>query len=307
MTQQRPRPAPMPEKPTLDGLEAVWSGRWETEGTYRFDRSARARRSSRSTPRRRPSRAPCTSATSSPTPTPTPSPASSACAGSEVFYPMGWDDNGLPTERRVQNYFGVRCDPLPSPTTPPFEPPAKPDPKRPGRRSRGRNFIELCEQLTAEDEKAFEELWRRLGPVGRLVADLRHHRRRRPGAPRQRAFLRNLARGEAYAARGAHAVGRRPSAPPSPRPSWRTGSGPAPTTGWRFSRGGAAGHGAGDRRDRDDPARAAARLRRAGRPPRRRALPAAVRHHGQRRRCSASRCRCSPTTWPSPTRARASP
>ena len=24
---------------------------------------------------------------------------------------MGWDDNGLATERRVQNYFGVRCDP----------------------------------------------------------------------------------------------------------------------------------------------------------------------------------------------------
>ncbi|GIT76717.1 MAG: hypothetical protein Ct9H300mP31_12480 [Acidimicrobiaceae bacterium] len=32
-------------------------------------------------------------------------------AGREVFYPMGWDDNGLPTERRVQNYFGVRCEP----------------------------------------------------------------------------------------------------------------------------------------------------------------------------------------------------
>ena len=31
--------------------------------------------------------------------------------GREVFYPVGWDDNGLPTERRVQNYFGVRCDP----------------------------------------------------------------------------------------------------------------------------------------------------------------------------------------------------
>ena len=31
--------------------------------------------------------------------------------GKNVFYPMGWDDNGLPTERRVENYFGVRCDP----------------------------------------------------------------------------------------------------------------------------------------------------------------------------------------------------
>ena len=31
--------------------------------------------------------------------------------GRNVFYPMGWDDNGLPTERRVQNYFHVRCEP----------------------------------------------------------------------------------------------------------------------------------------------------------------------------------------------------
>jgi hypothetical protein len=44
--------------------------------------------------------------------------------GKTVFYPMGWDDNGLPTERRVQNYYGVRCDPtLPydADFTPPFE------------------------------------------------------------------------------------------------------------------------------------------------------------------------------------------
>ena len=31
--------------------------------------------------------------------------------GRNVFYPMGWDDNGLPTERRVQNYYHVRCEP----------------------------------------------------------------------------------------------------------------------------------------------------------------------------------------------------
>src|SRR3990172_13338504 len=31
--------------------------------------------------------------------------------GQNIFYPMGWDDNGLPTERRVQNFFNVRCDP----------------------------------------------------------------------------------------------------------------------------------------------------------------------------------------------------
>ena len=31
--------------------------------------------------------------------------------GKNIFYPVGWDDNGLPTERRVQNVFGVKCDP----------------------------------------------------------------------------------------------------------------------------------------------------------------------------------------------------
>ena len=88
-------------------------------------------------------------------------------AGSEVFYPMGWDDNGLPTERRVQNYFGVRCDPS-LPYDPDFTAPDDAgDPKAVGKRptiavSRP-NFIELCVQLTVEDEKAFEGLFRRLG------------------------------------------------------------------------------------------------------------------------------------------------
>ncbi|MBV9212168.1 MAG: valine--tRNA ligase, partial [Actinobacteria bacterium] len=80
--------------------------------------------------------------------------------GLEVFYPMGWDDNGLPTERRVQNYFGVRCDPS-LPYDPDFEPPAEP-PKEPIAVSRP-NFVELCLRLTGEDEKAFEALWRQLG------------------------------------------------------------------------------------------------------------------------------------------------
>ena len=80
--------------------------------------------------------------------------------GKAVFYPMGWDDNGLPTERRVQNYYGVRCDPS-LPYDPSFEPPAKPG-KQPISVSRP-NFIELCNRLTAEDEKVFEHLWRHLG------------------------------------------------------------------------------------------------------------------------------------------------
>ena len=110
---------------------------------------------------------------------------------------MGWDDNGLPTERRVQNYFGVRCDPS-LPYDPDFEPPARSRRSRRSR-SRGRNFVELCERLAAEDEQAFEELWRRLGlsvdwsltytTIGELAQRVS-----------QRAFLRNLARGEAYQA-----------------------------------------------------------------------------------------------------------
>ena len=81
--------------------------------------------------------------------------------GAAVFYPMGWDDNGLPTERRVENFFGVRCDPS-LPYDPAFEPPAAPDPKRAVPCSRP-NFVELCLRLTAEDEQVFEDLWRRIG------------------------------------------------------------------------------------------------------------------------------------------------
>jgi len=84
--------------------------------------------------------------------------------GKNVFYPMGWDDNGLPTERRVQNYYHVRCEPHV-----PFEPGlalAVADDaarKLPARRVSRKNFIELCLALTAEDEKAFKALFQRLG------------------------------------------------------------------------------------------------------------------------------------------------
>jgi len=120
--------------------------------------------------------------------------------GKTVFYPMGWDDNGLPTERRVQNYYGVRCDPsLPYDAgfTPPFQGDAKslkPADQIPISR---RNFIELCEALTLEDEKHFEDLFRQLGlsvdwtQTYRTISDdtIRTS---------QRAFLRNIERGEAY-------------------------------------------------------------------------------------------------------------
>jgi len=184
----------VPEKPALEGLEAKWMARWEAGGTYRFDRSKER-----------------TEIFSIDTPPPTVSGAlhmgsvfgyvqTDANAryrrmkGNEVFYPMGWDDNGLPTERRVQNYYGVRCDPS-LPYDPGFTPPEEPaDP--PISVSR-RNFIELCHGLTAEDERVFEELWRTLGlsvDWTQTYATIDAHSRRTS----QKAFLRNLARGEAY-------------------------------------------------------------------------------------------------------------
>ena len=84
--------------------------------------------------------------------------------GHNIFYPMGWDDNGLPTERRVQNYFHVRCD-----ARAPYEPglalpPATAAERRePPRTVSRRNFIDLCLELTRQDEEAFKTLWRRVG------------------------------------------------------------------------------------------------------------------------------------------------
>ena len=116
--------------------------------------------------------------------------------GKEVFYPIGWDDNGLATERRVQNYFHVRCDPS-LPYDPSFVPPASPGADQvPVSR---RNFVELCQRLTDLDEQAYEEAWRRLG----LSVDWSTVYRTIDATSRaisQRAFLRNLARGEAYLA-----------------------------------------------------------------------------------------------------------
>ena len=84
--------------------------------------------------------------------------------GKNIFYPMGWDDNGLPTERRVQNYFHVRCDPHTH-----YEDglelkqASAADRKKPPRIISRPNFIELCEKLTREDEQIFKDLWQRLG------------------------------------------------------------------------------------------------------------------------------------------------
>jgi len=85
-------------------------------------------------------------------------------AGMNIFYPMGWDDNGLPTERRVQNLFHVRCDPHePYEDGLEIEPASAKGRKKPARLISRPNFIELCERVTAEDERAFEGMFRRVG------------------------------------------------------------------------------------------------------------------------------------------------
>jgi valyl-tRNA synthetase len=196
----------VPERPTLDGLEQKWGERWEREGTYRFDRTApRERVFAIDTPPPTVSGSLHVGHVFSYTHTDTIA-RYQRMRGKAVFYPMGWDDNGLPTERRVQNHYGVRCDP-----SVPYDPgftaartskidrgpggvgkdESPPDPiSRP-------NFVELCLQLTETDEQAFEALWRMLGlsvdwsmtytTIGRLARRIS-----------QRSFLGLLERGGAY-------------------------------------------------------------------------------------------------------------
>ena len=184
----------IPDHPQLEGLEERWAPRWDEWGTYRFGATTQR-----------------ADVYSIDTPPPTVSGSLHVghifsftqtdfiarfqrMRGKVVFYPIGWDDNGLPTERRVQNHYGVRCDPS-VPYDPDFSPPAKP-PKHPLSISRP-NFVELCHKLTAEDEKAFEALFRRIGlsvdweyqytTIGALAQQTS-----------QRAFLRMVAAGHAY-------------------------------------------------------------------------------------------------------------
>ncbi|WP_409234367.1 valine--tRNA ligase [Streptomyces sp. PA5.6] len=190
------RRAGVPEKPVLDGLEEKWSRRWDESGVFAFDRSkTRDEIFSIDTPPPTVSGSLRVGHVFSYTHTDTIA-RYQRMRGKEVFYPMGWDDNGLPTERRVQNHFGVRCDPA-LPYDPDFTPPEKPG-KRQLPVSR-RNFIELCERLTAEDEKDFEELWRHLG----LSVDWSHGYQTIDADARaasQYAFLDSLERGDAYLA-----------------------------------------------------------------------------------------------------------
>ena len=202
-----PTPQPcvsIPEKPSLEGIESRWNAAWDAEGTYSFDRTAeRADVYSIDTPPPTVSGSLHVGHVFSYTHTDTIA-RYQRMRGKSVFYPMGWDDNGLPTERRVQNYYGVQCDPSlpydPSFTTPtPVADRPKDEQKKPPVNISRRNFIELCNTLTAEDEKAFEELFRTLGlsvDWSMTYATIDDHCRR----VAQRAFLHNLERGEAYQA-----------------------------------------------------------------------------------------------------------
>src|SRR6186997_3091462 len=115
----------VPDRPALEGLETKWQAQWDNDSTYKFG-SSKSR----------------DEIFAIDTPPPTVSGSLHVghvfsythtdviarfqrMRGKAVFYPMGWDDNGLPTERRVQNYFGVRCDPS-LPYDPQFTPPATP-------------------------------------------------------------------------------------------------------------------------------------------------------------------------------------
>ena len=192
----------IPERPSLQGLEAKWDERWEAEGIYRFDPDGKRR----------------DDVFSIDTPPPTVSGSLhmghvfsythtdavaryQRMAGKAVFYPMGWDDNGLPTERRVQNHYGVRCDPS-LPYDPGFETPEDAGLHAALKRRRQipvsrPNFIKLCEELTTSDEKVFEDLFRRIGlsvDWTRTYSTIDAHCRR----VSQLAFLDNLERGETY-------------------------------------------------------------------------------------------------------------
>jgi valyl-tRNA synthetase len=189
----------VPDRPSLDGIDVKWAQVWDEAGLYRFPKSSdRAEVFSIDTPPPTVSGSLHVGHVFSYTHTDVVA-RFQRMTGKHVFYPMGWDDNGLPTERRVQNYYGVRCDPS-LPYDADFTVPAAPAAKgqRPVDVSR-RNFVELCEALTAEDERAFEQLWRHLGlsvdwsmtytTIGTRAQRLS-----------QLAFLQLLAQGQAYQA-----------------------------------------------------------------------------------------------------------
>ncbi|MBD5830524.1 valine--tRNA ligase, partial [Janibacter melonis] len=202
MTNAPTTPSPIPDRPSLDGLEDKWAQVWREERTYAFGGTAdRSKVFSIDTPPPTASGSLHMGHVFSYTHTDCMA-RYKRMAGFDVFYPIGWDDNGLPTEKRVQNFYGVRGDAT-LPYEPGYVPPFAGDTKsikaadqQPISRQ---NFIELCDELTVKDEEAFESLFRRLGFS--LDWDIQYRTiDDRSRATAQQAFLRQLARGEAYTA-----------------------------------------------------------------------------------------------------------
>ncbi len=94
--------------------------------------------------------------------------------GRNVFYPMGYDDNGLPTERLVEKRLKITA-------------------ARVGRQE----FIQKCLEVSEEAEKDYQKLWQRLG----LSIDWRYTYRTidaRSRAISQRSFIDLYRQGRAY-------------------------------------------------------------------------------------------------------------
>ena len=186
----------IPEKYDHVEGEAAWKERWEAEGLYRWDPTR---------PREE------TFVVDTPPPTVSGSlhvghvfsythqdviARYQRMLGKNIAYPMGWDDNGLPTERRVQDSFGIRPDPG-LPYDPSWRPRRDKTKKEPVEVVSRRNFVEACGLVTEEDEAAFEELWRNLGlsvDWGQQYATIDAHCRRLA----QLSFLDLAEKGEVY-------------------------------------------------------------------------------------------------------------
>ncbi len=94
--------------------------------------------------------------------------------GYQVFYPMGYDDNGLPTERLVEKRLGISAA------------------------QAGRTvFIEKCLEVSEQAEEEYQALWQRLG----LSIDWRYTYRTIDAESRrisQRSFIDLYRKGLAY-------------------------------------------------------------------------------------------------------------
>ena len=199
MTTTAPAPA-IPDRPALEGLEERWLDPWRTDGTYAFVRPEGDAAAGRA------------QVFSIDTPPPTVSGSLHVghvfsythtdlvaryqrMTGKHVFYPIGWDDNGLPTERRVQNYYGVRCDPSVR-VRPRLHAAGQAGPQEPG----ADQPAELRRAVPRADPGRRAGV---RGPVApgraqRGLVEALHDDLRRLAAVAQKAFLRNVARDEAY-------------------------------------------------------------------------------------------------------------